>query len=132
MTLSETRDMPSVDIETYQGLALMLNDEFYDIVSQFFNETPEKISTMCEALSNNNLELAKNISHQLKSASGNLALSALSNAFNVIEISIINGSHVDSIEARQVVTSEFERAQSMVKDLQWALLYNIHLVNRQP
>jgi len=110
--------MPSVDIETYQGLALMLNDEFYDIVSQFFNETPDLISTMCEALENNNLELAKGISHQLRSASGNLALSALSSAFNIIEVSINNGSQVDSIEARQVVTSEFERARSMVKDLQ--------------
>jgi len=118
MTLSEIRHIPSIDIEAYQALATLLNDEFNEIVSEFFNDTPVQISALCEALSCNNLEVAKNISHQLRSASGNLAMSALSKAFNVIEVSINNGSQLNSSEAKQVVTDEFERAQLTIKGLQ--------------
>lgn len=71
---SSQYDVVLINIETFEDLASVLEDDFYELLEDFISDTPTQLELLHTAIEDSNFTKIFEISHAQSGASGNLGL----------------------------------------------------------
>ena len=118
MGLHAFSQQPAIDVGTYRGLIEVLGDEVIAIMIEFLERTPEQLRELRVAAARSDIKRIEELSHQLKSASGNLGISAFSSVCRFLEESARTRTPINTDEMLTALESEFTRAVKELETLQ--------------
>lgn len=67
-------DTPTINKEAFDELLSILEDDFYDLLKDFINDTPAQLSLLDSAIKQNDFKKIFAISHAQSGATGNIGL----------------------------------------------------------
>ena len=94
-------DAPVLDSETLDTLQRALGAEFPALLTEFLDETPDKLQQIERALDAADLQAARRIAHVLKGTSGNLGVMNVCRICSAMEAAAFSG---DQQQTRQQLT----------------------------
>lgn len=78
-------EQPVLDIEIFNDLLSILEDDFYKLLNEFIEGTPNILNNLSKAISEHNFDKVFALSHSIKGSSGNLGMNKLSALLGHIE-----------------------------------------------
>jgi len=105
-------DEPSLDLEALSILKEATEEIFPEIIAIFLKDTPNRLNSLSEASTNNDVTAVKEESHCLKGSSSNVGAVKLSKICEEIETLSKSGSIANQKELIQYALDEFEHVKS--------------------
>ncbi|MDH5259721.1 MAG: Hpt domain-containing protein [Gammaproteobacteria bacterium] len=109
MNLDDIEQLPIFDEISTKSMRTFLGDEFNVIVDEFKTSTPALLVALKLAAENGRHEEIIDISHRLKSGSGNLGLSAFSTVCQYLEEGLRDGLELNIDQIINAIDNQFER-----------------------
>jgi len=101
-------DEPSLDMNALSVLKEATEEMFPEIIEVFLEDTPNRLNSLSDASTNNDVIAMKEVSHCLKGSSGNVGAVKLSKICEEIETLSKSGSVANQEELIQYALHEFE------------------------
>ena len=108
---------PSLDNAALAALKEATEEMFAEIIEVYLEDTPKRLSSLLNALEENNINAMQEESHCLKGSSGNVGALKLSKIFAEIEYQSKAGSITSQKEYVQHAFSEFDHIREKLTDL---------------
>jgi HPt (histidine-containing phosphotransfer) domain-containing protein len=109
MNIEDLEKLPVYDEVNTKSMRAFLGDEFNVIIDEFKTTTPPLLDALKQAVASGKSEEIIEISHRLKSGSGNLGLSAFSTACQYLEEGLRDGLDLNIEQVIDIIDSQFER-----------------------
>jgi len=108
---------PSLDHAALTALKEATEEMFDEIIKVYLEDTPKRLSSLLNALEENNIKAMQEESHCLKGSSGNIGALKLSKICAEIERQSKAGSITNQKEYVQHAFSEFDQIKKKLTDL---------------
>lgn len=109
MNLDDIEQLPVFDEISTKSMRTFLGDEFNVIVDEFKASTPALLVALKSAAENALHDEIVDISHRLKSGSGNLGLIAFSTTCQYLEEGLRDGLELNIDQTINAINNQFER-----------------------
>ena len=107
-------DLPTIDDAVASPLRELLGDSFFELVSDFTNDFPEKFNAIKTATNENDIESIFNIAHTLKSSSGSFGFTKLFKRLEYLELQARKNEIVNLNEQIDGLEQEFNEVVLML------------------
>jgi len=109
--------MSNIDLEIYNSLGEIMEDELPSLVMDFISDADEKIELLKKHVKLNDAENIFSVSHSLKSSSANLGAVKMSKICETIETDSRNGNTERAPELIDNLTEVFHHSSEELKQL---------------
>lgn len=110
---STSRDYEILDLEIFDDLQSVLEDDFHELLRKFIRDTPPILNDLSHAISTENFEHIFSIAHAQRGSTGNLGISHLSSLLNQIQ----QMAKSENIEQCKQLGKEIETAFEEAKEV---------------
>lgn len=105
-------DTPTINKEAFDELLSILEDDFYDLLKDFINDTPAQLSLLDSAIKQNDFKKIFAISHAQSGATGNIGLEK----FHIICHNLCIQAKEKNIQECITLLAHFLKAMKNVKN----------------
>lgn len=103
-----------LNLDTFDDLHSILEDEFHDILSQFIHDTPLALNKLYRAISESDFKTIFAISHSLHGSTGNLGISHLSDLLMQLEHTSKSENIDQCIQFGKDIEIAFEKSKEVI------------------
>ena len=109
--------MSHIDLDVYNTLGEVLEDELASLVEEFIQDSSDKIEELKEHAKNNDAEKIFSTAHSLKSSSANLGALKMSEICKSLEMEARNGNTEGAVEQVSSLEEMYKGTSEELKSL---------------